>query len=351
MTKQELMNYLHQYTPWEMLHLKNLDFVQDIENLNQTLTAPITETEKKTGLHLPYIPDSPENTFSQNLFFSDKEAQDILIIQHDRYTPPTLHKHDFFEFLYVYEGEFVQQISNTKLFMRTGDFCMIPPHVYHSLDVHNYSAVLNLLIHREKFQDIILNHLKTDNVLATFFLNTIYSENRNDYVIFHTNGDMTIQHIILDMCLEFLNKEKYYKHFLNTELLLLFGHLLRSYADTCELPKIKNKKDGLNFAILKYIDNNFRTLSLPELAEHFHYSPQHMSHRVKQLTGMSFTDYILSKRMEIASEFLIKTNMKIKNIGERIGYVNQEHFLRTFRKYYGMTPSAYRMLHQEIHQI
>lgn len=348
MTKQELMNCLHQYTPWELLHLKNLKYVQELDHFNESLEHPVTDAGKTYGLHFPNMPDSFENTFSQEVFFNQTSQQDIMVIQHDRYTPPKLHKHEFFEFFYVYEGEFIQQIESTKLLMHTGDFCMIPPQVYHSLDVHNYSIVLNILIPKAKFQDMILNHLKEDNILSSFFLGNVYSENMNNYIIFHTNGDIHIQNIILDMCLEIINKQEYYTHFLNTNLLLLFGHLLRDYTKTCELPRIKHKKDSQNFAILKYIEANYRTLTLQDLAEHFHYSTQYMSKRLKQITDMTFTEYLLCKRMEAASEFLLKTNMKIKTVGETVGYINQEHFMRTFRKYYGMTPSTYRTTHQEL---
>lgn len=158
---------------------------------------------------------------------------------------------------------------------------------------------------------------------------------------------MNIQHIILDMCMEALNKKKFYNHMLNANLLLLFGMLLRDYEETCELPKIKKKTDSQNFGILQYIEKNYKTLTLQELAERFHYSPQHMSHRLKQLTGMSFTQYLLNKRMQEASDLLINTNIKISAISEDIGYQNQEHFIRTFRKYYGMSPNAYRNTHRK----
>lgn len=347
MTQQELMIYLHQYTPWEMLHLKNLNTLQDIDLLNQSLAKPVSVADKEIGLHLPNIPDSCDDTFSENLFFSEEFGHDILIVQHDRYTPPTLHKHDFLELLYVYEGEFTQQIESTKLLMHTGDFCLIPPQVYHSLDICNYSIVLNILIPKSKFKEIIFNNLRGDNILSTFFLGNTYSANVNDYIIFHTNGDVKIQNIILDMCLEIINKEAHYNHMLNTNLLLLFGLLLRNYEKTCDLPRIKKKKDGQNFGIMKYIETNYKTLTLQELADRFHYSPQHMSHRLKQLTGMSFTNYLLEKRMQAASALLINTNIKVKSISEDIGYQNQEHFIRTFRKYYGISPSMYRNAHQK----
>lgn len=347
MTKQELMILLHQYTPWEMLHQEHLDKVSNLENLNQSLMHPLTISDKIYGLHLPQVPDTSNSTLSQSLYFSVDEEQDIRIVQHDRFSLPTLHNHDFYELLYVLEGEFVQQINSAKLLMHTGDFCLIPPPVYHSLDVRNYSVVLNILIPKKIFHDILFNNLKEDNILSSFFLGNTYSQNINDYIIFHTNGDIQIQDIILSMCLESINKDKYYNHMLNTNLLMLFGLLLRGYEKTCDLPKIKHKKDSQNFAILKYMEENYRTVTLTQLAGIFSYSPQSMSHRLKQLTGMSFTEYLVSKKMQAAVDLLTNTSLKIKSIGTELGYQNQEHFIRTFRKYYGTTPSSYRAAHQK----
>ena len=50
--------------------------------------------------------------------------------------------------------------------------------------------------------------------------------------------------------------------------------------------------------------------------------------------------------MEAAVELLIRTNMKIKDIGENVGYFNQENFVRSFRKYYGTTPTSWRSANQ-----
>ena len=328
-----------------MLHLKNMKSLQNIENLNRTLEHPVTQPEKAYGLHLPNTPDSKDNVFSQNAYFSDG-TEEIKIVQHDRYTPPLLHAHDFFEFFYVYEGEFVQQIGSSRFLMHTGDFCMIAPNVYHSLDVKNYSVVLNVLVTKTKFQDMVLNNLGDDNLLFGFFLENVYLGNSNNYVIFHTKGDVQIQDVVLDLCLEYVNRDKFYLQLMDALLLLLLGKLMRGYSEGCDLPKVKTKRDNQNFAILKFIDLNFRELTLSDLAEHFNYTPQHMTKRLKQIAGCSFTDYVLSKRMEAAAELLTRTNMKIKDIGENVGYFNQENFVRSFRKYYGTTPTSWRSANQ-----
>ena len=215
------------------------------------------------------------------------------------------------------------------------------------VDVCNYSIVLNILITEVKFKNIIFNELKADNLISSFFIGNIYSENVNDFIIFHTNGDRQIQELILDLCLEQVNQKDYYKYMINADILKLLGLLLRNYERTCDVPRIRKKKDSENFSILQYIEQNYRSLTLLELAEHFHYSAQHMSHRLKQITGMAFTEYLLQKRMKLAADMLANTSVRVKSIGENAGYQSQEHFIRTFRKYYGVTPGAYRAMHQK----
>lgn len=345
-TQQELLKEMHQYTPWELLHMQNLNQLDYMEQLNQSLAVSITETEKASGLHRPHVPDASDNTFSEQLFFPQNSLREIQIVQHDRYSPPVLHKHDFFELIYVYEGEFLHQISSQKMLMHTGDFCFVPPDIYHSLDVHNYSVVLNILVPRNTFQEFILKELKGHSLLSNLFLPYAVSRPYSDYFLFHTGGDTRLQQIVLDLCLESVNQQPYYLHMMRTDLLLLLGYLLRHYEDTCELSAPDNGKTGQAVLILQYLDKHYQHVTLSELAEKFHYSPQHMSNRIRALTGMSFTDYLLQKRMQAASDLLINTSLKVGAISESVGYRNPEHFIRTFRKYYGAPPGAYRSVHR-----
>lgn len=151
--------------------------------------------------------------------------------------------------------------------------------------------------------------------------------------------------IVLDICQESLGKKPYYIYMMDTKLLLLLGVLIRNYENTCELPQIHRKQDGINYGILQYIEEHYQHLSLQELADKFHYTPQHMSSLLKELTGFSFSRYVLEKRMQTAGDYLLNTNLKIKDISAACGYQNQEHFIRTFKKYYGTTPIDYRNLH------
>ena len=102
--------------------MQNPSSLDNMEQLNHSKGFPVSESDKTSGLHLPHIPDKADSTFSEALFFQKAPEHDIQIVQHDRYTPPGLHKHDFYELVYVYEGEFIQQITAQKFLMHTGDF-------------------------------------------------------------------------------------------------------------------------------------------------------------------------------------------------------------------------------------
>ncbi len=345
MKTNELLKILHEYTAWELLHRNRRSDVQNIEPVNQALEHPVTDSEKMTGLHLPQIPDFESNTLLYEAYARFAPGQSYMVVQHDRYTPGKLHRHDFFELQICLEGEFMQQINSKRLLMHTGDFCLVPPMVSHLVDVQNYSVVINLLIPEKHFKNILLSRLRGDNVLSNIFMGNVYYNSVNDYVIFHTDSDPDILKIVLDICKESLEKKPYYSYMMDTLLLLLLGSLIRGYEDTCELPQIHRKQDGINYGILQYIEEHYQDVSLQELADKFHYTPSHISSLLKELTGYSFNGYILEKKMQAAEDYLIHTNLKIKDISAACGYQNQEHFIRTFKKYYGTTPVDYRNKH------
>jgi hypothetical protein len=57
---------------------------------------------------------------------------------------------------------------------------------------------------------------------------------------------------------------------------------------------------------------------------------------------LSFGDNVRMIRLKKARAFLLGGNMKIETISEAVGYPNVEHFIRLFKREYGMTPAQYR---------
>jgi len=64
--------------------------------------------------------------------------------------------------------------------------------------------------------------------------------------------------------------------------------------------------------------------------------------KFKVLLKMSFFDYLTRLRMRNARELLTTTDLRVADIGERVGYQSDLSFVKAFKKLYNMTPRAWR---------
>ncbi|WP_180270682.1 helix-turn-helix domain-containing protein [Sporanaerobium hydrogeniformans] len=69
---------------------------------------------------------------------------------------------------------------------------------------------------------------------------------------------------------------------------------------------------------------------------------KYFSTRFAKETGSTFGNYLTEIRMRKAKELLNKTDLKMYEISEQIGYNNVEHFTRMFKKLYEVSPTLYR---------
>ncbi|MNC09987.1 HTH-type transcriptional regulator YesS [compost metagenome] len=88
-------------------------------------------------------------------------------------------------------------------------------------------------------------------------------------------------------------------------------------------------------------------LSLEIIGERLHYNPNYLSSIFKKEYGMTFSEYLMNYRLEMAKKWLVETDMTIKEIAERLQYHNPQNFIRSFRKKEHVTPGAYRTQKQE----
>lgn len=96
-------------------------------------------------------------------------------------------------------------------------------------------------------------------------------------------------------------------------------------------------------AVIEMIRREYDTvLTLEECAARINYHPHYVSRVFRQETGINFGEYLTQYRMDMAKKWLKESDMKILEIAERLQYNNSANFIRSFRKYEGMTPGQYR---------
>lgn len=104
----------------------------------------------------------------------------------------------------------------------------------------------------------------------------------------------------------------------------------------------KKFQDARLTEILNYINTNYLTVTLDELADEFHLSKPYLSKYIKEKSGKTFGDIVKNVRMKKARTLLKCGNMTVEVIADKVGYQNVEHFNRLFKKKYGMTPVQFR---------
>jgi AraC-like DNA-binding protein len=71
-------------------------------------------------------------------------------------------------------------------------------------------------------------------------------------------------------------------------------------------------------------------------------SPAYFSRRFKQQVGMSWSDYVRTHRLHLASRRLLETGQSIAAIAYDLGFSTPSHFGELFHQRFGMTPRDYR---------
>jgi AraC family transcriptional regulator len=95
--------------------------------------------------------------------------------------------------------------------------------------------------------------------------------------------------------------------------------------------------------IAHYIDENHtKNLKLSQIAEALDISESHLSHLFKKHTGNTPHRYLLNARISQARHMLITTNACLDEIAVRCGFQSAPHFIRTFKKFTGITPNKFR---------
>lgn len=95
--------------------------------------------------------------------------------------------------------------------------------------------------------------------------------------------------------------------------------------------------------IIGFLDENYRDkISLEDVAEVAGYHPNYTSEIFSKTLGISFTEYLLRKRLSGATKDLKQSEKKIAEIALDHGFPNVRSFNTAFRENFGRSPSEYR---------
>ena len=237
------------------------------------------------------------------------------------------HNHPQYELHAVFHGEItLEQEGVPPVSLRTGECCVVAPHVYH------------------------LRRLKTDDTQCC----TLYIDGPKGAHLHgvHPGCTQLACTPVLMGYLQVLRQEIDSRQIgsdssIRSLLTLLLITVIRELSS---LPHHSTPGEKLSVAQQREetIDNFFAShygqdVSAKDLADHLEITPRHLARVMQQRYGCTFRQHLLEIRLYHARQRLINSREPIWKIANDCGFVSQGAFATAFRKQVGCTPSQYRM--------
>ncbi len=346
-SRENLLQTLQEYTEKELIYKKYYELrnAPAAQKAYKAEIEPIVREKHLLIFDFPFI-SHPELLTESDLYshLSITKGSNVNIVRHLRYTPVFWHSHTFFTVLYVLTGQCGHKVGELNVPMKQGDVFFLPPYVKQTIEVFDDSIVLNIHIRKDTFGDYFFNVIRNSNIISNFFINSLYSKDPIRGLLFRTGDNIEIRNLFLDMYQEVLLDDIYSWRLLDYMVPSLFVKLLRGYSDQVQLigPHASKKLNQQHLRLLGFIHDHYQTVTLEQVADHFHYSVPHCSKLIQNEAGMGFSALVRKLRMDHATALLRNTHTPISEISYTVGYETPESFIRAFKKSYGISPSQYR---------
>lgn len=250
------------------------------------------------------------------------------------------HEHNFFELVYILSGTGTQYINNTSSRYLAGHMFLITPEDCHSFDIESTTEFFFL-----RFSNIYIqsNSIYTDNVQRLEFI--LQNANHQPGCILKNQTDKSLVKPMVEAVIrEYVNRDFYNKeliqHLVNT-LIVVVARNIAKY-----LPQyVDEQTDEKAVDILQYIQRNIyypEKIRTEEISKQFGVSESYLGRYFKRQTNETMQQYITGYRMKMIEHRLMHSDMRMGEIVEELGFTDESHLNKFFRKQKGVSPTVYR---------
>ena len=110
-----------------------------------------------------------------------------------------------------------------------------------------------------------------------------------------------------------------------------------------EQPEVTGNDELLMERIMKSVNKNLSNsdFNVDMLTQEVGISRAQLHRKMKEMTGISTSEFIRNIRLEQAARLLREQKINITQVAYTVGFSNLAHFSTIFRKHFGISPSEY----------
>lgn len=252
---------------------------------------------------------------------------------HPRYDM-TYHWHTEWEIIRILKGEFLITINDEKVLAQKGDIIFIQDGALHG-------GTPNECIYECIVFDITL--LLKQNHICTKLIQDIIHHNKL------INIKMPSNLMPLNLNCEFLfdslgSKYDGYEFITQGSLYNIIGIILKNKLYTInDRVSSKTEEKMLQFKkVISMIEENYsNTITLDDLSKVAGMTPKYFCKFFQSMSNKTPIEYLNLYRIESACEQLLSTDLPVTDIAINCGFNDVSYFIKTFKKYKGLTPKQY----------
>lgn len=290
----------------------------------------------------PVLPDRSRFVIDSEKMLAKGKLIDIR--PHTRFIHFPVHRHNYVEIIYMCNGSTTHIIDgHTTVKLETGELLFLNQNATQEiLPAGEDDIAVNFMVLPEFFDRAFLM-MEDESVLHDFLVGTLKGESGLvDYLHFQVRDELPIQNLIENLIYSLVTGQKNSRNINQTTMGLLFI-LLQNQSDKINKNDPAQYEQNLIFTALKYIEDNYRTGTLEELATLTGRPDYYISKLIRRHTGQTFKTLLQRKRLNQAAFLLTTTKLPVENIITLAGYDNTSYFHKIFREHFHMTPRAYRL--------
>ena len=263
------------------------------------------------------------------------------------------HQHHFIELAYVLEGRANHIIDGTSATLSKGDYFIMDCEKYHEykqIGDTNF-VIINCLFTPQFIDQTLSNCQRFEEVANNYLINFSFCQLKEPPTnqVFH-DEDGHILTMINELHHEYKKKDIGYLEVMRCRLIVLLIDIMRQL----QLPNAEDNKtesDMIKY-ITRYAKKHFaENLSLKEIAKKYNYSSAHVSNLFKKETGITFSEYVQSIRIQESCRLLANTNKTVAEIVSLVGYTDIKFFNKIFKRVTGMTPRHFKNTYDKSSEI
>jgi YesN/AraC family two-component response regulator len=117
----------------------------------------------------------------------------------------------------------------------------------------------------------------------------------------------------------------------------------QAQAEKVDQPEVRGNDEVLMERIMKAINKNISDsdFNVERLTQEVGISRVQLHRKMKELTGISTSEFIRNIRLEQAARLLKEQKINVTQVAYTVGFSNLAHFSTIFRKHFGVAPSEY----------